>query len=352
MTLFLYLLRQLLVSFTFALAGVAFLVLPSIAVQAVHKLGGVSLEAVGKYIPMSLVELVPFLLPMAFLLSVVATFGRMAADRELVAINMAGFHPLRLLAPGLAIGLVLSGVTYYLTAEFSPRMKYERRAYLAEMKEDVLELFGSGGNEFNGDQFSLRWDSYDEPTRTFDRVLISTRSEDGDDVTVQADSARILPDPGFLTFQLEHAETVFGKMRVSVEQPTIRVPLEAKSRLSREKAKYQPSSELEARLAEGGLDEKREREYRYEVHARRAVAAIYLLFVLLGVPTGIALKSGTQLAALCVAVGYALVYYLVAIRLGKGLSSAGTLPPAAAAWATNGLFALVGLVASWRVLLR
>ena len=42
-------------------------------------------------------ELAPYLLPMAFLLGVVSTYGRLAAERELVAIRMAGIHPA---APG------------------------------------------------------------------------------------------------------------------------------------------------------------------------------------------------------------------------------------------------------------
>ncbi|MEX1023595.1 MAG: LptF/LptG family permease [Planctomycetota bacterium] len=351
MTLFLYLLRQLLVAFAFALGGVAFLVLPSIAVQAVHKLGGVSLEAVARYIPMALVELVPYLLPMAFLLAVVSTFGRLATDRELIAINMAGFHPVRLLVPGLSLAVLLAGATHYLIADFAPKMKYQRRAYLAEMRDDVLELLAPGKTEIDHENFSLRG-SYDEETQTFHRVLLSTVTEDGEEITVTATSAKLLLEPGFLKFRLHDAETVFGASRIGLERPTIRIPLEKPREFSRERAKYQSSGEIQARLAAGGLEDKQVREFRYEIESRRAISAIYLLFVLLGVPTGIALRSGTQLAALCVAVGYALVYYLIAIRLGKELSNVGTLPPVIAAWATNGLFAIGGGIASVRILGR
>ena len=93
MTLQLYVLRQLLFSFLFSLGGIALLVFPSVAVQAVHKMQGVSPTTILQYMPLVLVDLVPYLLPMAFLLAVVATFGRIAADRELVAINMSDTHP-------------------------------------------------------------------------------------------------------------------------------------------------------------------------------------------------------------------------------------------------------------------
>ena len=65
MTLHLYLLRQLLISFCFSLGGISLLVLPTMAVQAVHKLGGVSMLAVLRYLPLVVGELVPYLLPMA-----------------------------------------------------------------------------------------------------------------------------------------------------------------------------------------------------------------------------------------------------------------------------------------------
>ena len=112
MTLQLYILRQLLVSIAFALAGIALFVLPTTLIQAIHKLEGVDLFVVLRYLPMVLVELVAYLLPMAFLLAVVATYGRLAAERELVAIKMAGIHPARLTLPALAIAVVLSGWTF------------------------------------------------------------------------------------------------------------------------------------------------------------------------------------------------------------------------------------------------
>ena len=46
MTLQLYVLRQLLAGFTFSAVGILLIVLPSIAVQAIHKLKGVSLGIV------------------------------------------------------------------------------------------------------------------------------------------------------------------------------------------------------------------------------------------------------------------------------------------------------------------
>ena len=75
MVLHLYVLRQLLISTGFALGGIAMLVLPTAAIKAVHELGGVSIVAVFKFMPLVLVELVPYLMPLGFLLGGITVYG-------------------------------------------------------------------------------------------------------------------------------------------------------------------------------------------------------------------------------------------------------------------------------------
>ena len=73
------------------------------------------------------------------------------------------------------------------------------------------------------------------------------------------------------------------------------------------------------------------------------MSASMLLFFLLGAPTGLILRRGTRLGALAIAVGYALAYYLLSMRLGKQLAFSETLPPAMAAWLTTAIGTLLGV---------
>jgi len=77
-----------------------------------------------------------------------------------------------------------------------------------------------------------------------------------------------------------------------------------------------------------------------------------LVFLGLGASTGLLLRRGTQLAALAVAVGYALGYYMLSMRLGKELVRLGALPPAVGAWATVSLGAVCGVVLLHRAMKR
>src|SRR5262245_45092328 len=116
----------------FSVAGLAVIVLPTVAIQAVNKLGAISVGMVARYLPLVVAELVPYLLPMAFLLAVVATYGRLAAERELIAIKMAGIHPGRLALPAFLVALPLALGTDHLLAELSPELKYQQRSLLRE----------------------------------------------------------------------------------------------------------------------------------------------------------------------------------------------------------------------------
>ena len=78
----------------------------------------------------------------------------------------------------------------------------------------------------------------------------------------------------------------------------------------------------------------------------------YFVFLILGAPTGLWLRSGTQLSALTGAIGYAFLYYLLSMRLGKELANVGLLGPGLAAWTTNAIYLAIGLFLMRRMVKR
>ena len=109
-------------------------------------------------------------------------------------------------------------------------------------------------------------------------------------------------------------------------------------------ARYQRSFELMDALEAGELSPRDARHYRWEFHQRIAQAASCLVFALLGASTGLLLRRGTRMAALAVAVGYALAYWLIALRLGKELAISGDIPPALGGWSAVIVMGTVGVV--------
>ena len=360
MTLTRYVLQQLLVSFAFALAGLGLVILPTLTVNAVHEVGGVGFAAILDYMPLVLIELVPYVLPLAFLLAVVATFGRLAADNELTAIRMAGTHPARLLLPGVLLAVLLTGATDWLLSSVAPTWKYEARHFLraAEVEEFKRLLFER--NEIDHKNFSLWAESSNGNVK--ENVVLSFQQEDEDGgpggaerTTVTAERLVLEIDEEYLNVRLENAELVNDSVQSRTEAfdlpfamkdlVTMRVP-------DRDVPKYMTSAQMAAALQMGDVDPEREAEMRYLIQSRHALAMTYLLFLLLGAPTGIFLRAGTQLAAFTGAMGYAFVYYLLALRLGKQLAAGGAVAPELAAWSTDAIFLVLGLAMTWRGLLR
>lgn len=365
MTLQLYLLRQLMISVGFALAGLTFLVLPAVTVQAVHKLEGAGLEAVLRYVPLVVVELVPYLAPIAFLLGVVATFGRLAADNEWTAMAMAGVHPVRVLLPGLVLAALGGLGTYALLSSVSPEWKFAARSFLRNSQVDVLKTLGQGRTQFSVGSFFVDAARRSDDGRVFHEVImgIPITGDDEEDaadeapeaLVVVADSIKIdFPEEtGWMVVYFSNARSLRDDQEIFIERPYLRLKIDdliSVGRKSRVEPKYLTSAEMRERLQ--GLTPDERESYRYELHRRAALSVTYVLFLLLGAATGLTLRSGTQLGAMTGALGFAFLYYVLSMRLGKELAGIGAIPPEVAAWTTNALYGVLGAWMARRVLWR
>ena len=184
---------------------------------------------------------------------------------------------------------------------------------------------------------------------------MTLRFEDLEELTVFADVAQLLFEDEFVVLRLTNAHFLQKSSEVSVRYPEYRLSMAElfpPAIHDRNKPKFMRNHELADRLAEGGLDPVFERDAVFEMHRRHALSVTYLLFLLLGVPTGVVLRSSTQLGAFSGAVGFAFLYYILALRLGKELALAGDVHPIVAAWATDGLFLLVGIPLFYRAVCR
>ena len=359
MTLQLYILRQLAIAIGFSIAGISLVVVPTILISAIHRLGPVGLPAVFAFLPLVLVDLVPFLLPMAYLLGVVATYGRLAADRELIAVRMAGIHPARLTLPAILIGVVFSVWTYHLVSSVSPDWKYASRNYERHQAVEAFKNFaeGSGDLEFGNSSLTSR-SGYGNVR---EGVLLDLREEEGKEMTVTADSAKLsirydeALDDDVLVIEFTNARVLGDGARIFGEAPFCSFPLKELFPFypkDRRRAKYLVSAEIRETLADDTIDEDVRRGFLYEIHRRTTLSLTYLLFLLIGIPTGIMFRSSTQLGAITGSLGAGLVYFVLALQLGKTLSKSGALSPILAAWLPTAVFFVIGAVLSYRALFR
>lgn len=362
-TLFWYILRALLVSTAFAVGALGFVVMPAVAVSAVHKLGGVSLGAVLRYVPMIGIELIPYLVSLGFLLAVVSTYGRLSADREWIALQMAGVHPLRTLAPGALLALVLGTATIWLMGTLSPQWKLEKDQFRADILVEGLRNLAPGRTEFDMGRFYLSARGRDGRAFTDVQIVVPDLDIEGEveNIVLVAERVDISFDERYMWLTLTNTRTVDssrhyrgGSERVE-GGTTSAVPLDlifASKKRDATRAKYRTTAALMTALETEQLEPEKERDYVFAVHSRWALGATYVLFLLIGMPTGLWLRSGTQLTAFGAASGYAFAYYILSLQLGKSLAGDGIAPPAIAAWATTLGGLAIGVFMLWRTLRR
>lgn len=341
-----YILRQLAVAFVFAAGGILFVALPGIAVGAVHKLAGVGTMPVLKYLPLVVAGFVPYVLPVAFLLALVATYGRLAADNEWTAIRMAGVNPYRMLGPALILGALISGGIYFMNSEALPWIRYQQKAFRAAALRDVIKHLSPGRTELALGEFFLTAQDRDERDRaTFLRVFIKAPHpyEPGRTVGLFAERARFSFTDVHMIVELHNLQGTLVGDRGRGGGLTLAWPLQdllKEPTTDYSSARYKSSGELLSASTDSDLTPREQRQHVYAFHERMANAVTCIMFVFLGVPTGILMRRGTQLAALAVAVGYAILYWLFSLRLGEELGEAGAIPPAVAAWGSLGLWML------------
>ncbi len=371
MKLQLYVLRQLVIALAFAVGGISFLVFPAVAVNAVHKLRGAPVQEILRFIPMVGVELVPFLLPMGFLLAVTAVFGRLAADNEWTAIRMAGIHPGKMLVPCAVLAIPLALLTGWIIHELAPDWKFNQRAFKKEVLQRVIQDLSPGLTTISVGDFYLQ--AADRTDNTFHKVLLyipRAAAEDEQDeesaqaeapvefrsdLKIAAESATIIARDDHLVVRFVDARVIKGNEDFHNENPTIVIPYDEVTEddpMKRTAAKYISTSKLSSGLADRRVRRIGEREIEYEVHRRHALSVTYFLFLLIGFPTGLWLRKGSQLAAFAAATGYGFLYYVLAMRVGKELSSVGAVPPVLGAWTVNAVGLVVGALLSRKALRR
>jgi len=336
-----YVLRQLLVSLAFSIGGILFVALPGIAVGTIHRLPGADARILLRYVPLALEGLTPYVLPICFLLAVVATYGRLAADREWTAIQMAGVRPIKLLLPGLGVAIVLAVGDYWMLSQELPLLRTRQKELLIETSKSILENLRPGYTsiQFSGFNLDAQW--MDPETGLLHEVFVrrpGTESEGsaGQVIDYHAKTAKLEIRDGVLhaaltdLFQFQADRQLAQGYSESLE---FDLPLGTLAPAEKsERSRFKTTPQILRALGDGTVPERHYLDYRFTVHNRIVLALTFLIFLGLGAPTGLILRKGTQLGALAVSAGYALLFYILNMGVANKLGKSGLVLPELAAW--------------------
>lgn len=292
------------------------------------------------------------IMPMALLLGLLFCLSNLGKYNELIAMRSCGISLGRLAVPLLAVGLVATGAVFAVNEMFVPHAREQAEAVRASVRgkgsRDVLENYFFANAIEHRDWYARRFD-----TRTFqmDSVEVHDRKDDGTpEVDVYAGSAHWINNHWhFLdadvydftrTPPLIHvADTNF----LAFNESPKRLAIEGKKpdQLSTsELGRYIRTQRRANHLA--GLA-----EYEVNLQYRYAFPLTCVIVVLIGIPLGMRVSRSGPLLGVGTALTLVVAFYFlnyITLAIGKG----GRIPPVAAAWMTNAIFASVGSVLLFR----
>ena len=317
-------------------------------------------RAILSYYVLSLPVIALQVLPIAMLLGAVLAFGQMRRFNEISAMQSCGLSPLRITAPVLVLGLVVSAVSFIVSEQVVPGA-YRQREEMLEVtikkkrpadslgSTDVYHM-GRGGRVYTAKRF-------DAVKRELTDLSIEQLRTDGGRTRLwrRADAVlgHWLPD-GFVELEQGRLrvfsgadgenETMasfrrYGDSRF-VEQPDefVNVRTDPFLMSRRELKNYI------GRIGEGGA---RVSKHLVNYHLRAAFPMANFIMVLLGTCLSLRIIRGTLALGFGISLSLGFAYY-GCLRVGQALGYSEVLSPLLAAWLGNLIFGLLGAILFWR----
>ncbi|MEZ4279956.1 MAG: LptF/LptG family permease [Myxococcota bacterium] len=313
---------------------------------------GLDIGEVARIAGLQLIPTLARTLPFAVLVGTLVGLGRLAADRELLALEASGFSPRQLAFPGLLFTLVATGLSLYLSVFLSPDSQRAVRDRMLELTRDRPGLSLRAGMTTDLDGWRIEAREVDEAGEKLKGVLVYMPNLDetifsnrgtivdagtapGDPSTRAAGSSarersrRIVLEDGLILFNSEDRASLLRFERLEASLPTIApgkdVPVDLVTTLS--------FRQLVDTAREEG-DNQRGRWYAGEAHRRIALGAAALPFGLLAMGLALGRRDLSRSTGTLMGIAGAIAYYAL-VQLSEGLLRGDTTPVAIAIWLPN-----------------
>ena len=301
-------------------------------------------------------HLLGYVLPVSFLLGAILGVGRLADDREIMAIGAAGLSPVRLVRVPVAIGLVLAAAGLWLSVVVEPAGLREAEERFNEViKRNVTANVRAGTFFDEIPQFTVYAGAVGQ--EGWRDVLISDRSDPSAPVLALARRGRLeaVGRGEEMRLVLEdgqvHREEAGAEEYVTAAFRRAEIALGLGTTISDKNVlagstKAMSMAELAERAGPGpGRSEGQRLGYEVAFHRRLAAPLAVLAFALMAVPIA-AMRRGGRAAGIGAAVAGVLAHYLL-LRGGEVLAEKRLLPPALALQLSTVVLMAVGAWLVW-----
>ncbi|MFW6381219.1 MAG: LptF/LptG family permease [Bacillota bacterium] len=357
-----YLIKEVLAPFFLGVAVVTVIMLSSFLFQFTDLIiiKNVELSKVLRLLAYRLPEIIVQTLPIAILFGTMSGVGRLNRENELTAMRMGGFSLYRLMLPLIILGLLVSGITFYLNEGVVPRSNHRaqtiiRQTILKQAMPDIKEDIFFKGTEDR--LFYVR--EYDQKSEVLrDVIVYQLPGNTGLPEIITAREGRVVDTSWQLTGGLIHRFDDKGQLKLETrfEEMELKLAEDMDELYGKQQTPSEMSREelgKEIRTFQGsGIDVS---SLLVDYHIKLAKPLVPLIFILIGAPLALGNRESRALNLVMMTVIIFLYYFL--LSLFRSLGKNGVFPPLVAAWLPNLIFLGVGvflliLKESWVSLLK
>jgi LPS export ABC transporter permease LptG/LPS export ABC transporter permease LptF len=354
-----YLIREMVLPFALGLVVLTFLlqVPPFLQQSEALVAGGVPWSTILHALYMLLPQALSITIPMAVLLGILVGFGRLAADREFVAMQACGISLVRLLRPVILVAAIGTAATAYEIIVALPAANLTFREIASNVVESQLE------NNIKPQVFFQNFPDHVIYVRDLLpgggwRDVFVAATEGAETRVYFAREGRVALDKEkrLVQLQLTHGtsyttslakgdeadSTAFETLTLSLDPAAIFPPPPTKG------APEMTLAELRADIAAQAARGEPAYIDRFMVQEKFALPITCPILALIGLALGTSNRKDGKLASFVLGFGVILVYYIL-LYGARAFATGGRLAPEWAPWIPNIVMALAGVaMVAWR----
>ncbi len=354
-----YILKECLIPFLIALGVLTFVFLLGYLPQLANKVinHGVPLSTVGLVFLYNIPLLLGYTLPIAALASVILTFGRFSSDNEIIAIRASGISLKTVLAPLIALGLVLSCLLLYLNDRVIPQAYHTQKTLLktttAQNPAALLEA-GTFIDAFDG---TVLFIYRIERNRLYNIRIYQPQPDGKPTRTIIAQEGEFTPVPGEQKVMLKLINGTSDEpdfknpsnfFKLNFKQSFMTLDLSRKSSKIEKKPRGMSLQELSSAIQSYASQDISAQPLITEYHRKISWSFAPLIFILLGFPIAVITHRRAKTANLLLAVIFAAPYYLVSVGC-EALASQGFAQPGMVMWTPNVIGGIIVLGLNYKL---
>lgn len=290
-----------------------------------------------------------FTIPLSILMAILLAMGRLIADNELVAINVAGISLLKILGIFIIIGIILSLSLFILNDEILPNFHYNYRWHIKNIYSKNISAIIEPGVYLENFKNTILYVG-DIKENRLKNIFIYEINDDGLSRLTYAKTGEFVVDDDTLKMRLDNGfrDEINPKNKKEFYRLNFKIFFEELLIEERKKVEVQKKpSDMNIKELKEKISHLRNLnidpvKFLAELHKRISFSFSPLTFVILGFGVSLVVKHREKSINFGVAVLIAGVYYLL-LLLGEILIEFKFISPMLGMWLPNIIVILLGI---------